>query len=151
MLEVEEVTNVRVVRTVREAKSTAVITVVRAVDWSSITTMIVYTDMGSTVRDCESTAVTIVVTREGSVASSEAVGCSCSGVGVTVNVATIGREAEFDAVTVVTTAERSRDGQSCGKCLGLQVYCVYHRFNGIGVLSLNGRLDASVIVTTTVR
>jgi hypothetical protein len=105
MLGVEVGTNVRVGKTVREAESIAGITVVRAADRPPASTIAVYTDVASTAGDCEYTAVTSVLTREGKAAPADVVGCSCPGAGVTVKVAIMWREAESNAVTVVIPSE----------------------------------------------
>jgi hypothetical protein len=74
MLGVDDGASVRVVSTVRDAESTAVMTVVRANDATSAESETVYIDVESTVRDWESTLVMTVVTMVGTPACSADVG-----------------------------------------------------------------------------
>lgn len=96
---------VRVVRTVREAESTVVITVKSAAVSSLVSTIVVYTEVESTARGCTSTFVTTVVTREGDAACLDSVGYSPPGLGVITKVATTGCEAKSMVLTAVATEE----------------------------------------------
>ena len=74
MLGVDDGASVRVVSTVRDAESTAVMTVVSAEAATPEESEIVCTDVKSTVRDWESTLVMTVVTMEETPACSTEVG-----------------------------------------------------------------------------